>query len=66
MDNGETKGGSPGPWENVKKSPRLVDLWQLHYAKAGGDAHNVAPEFIANLMGGADAGNYLKLTAASC
>ena len=63
MDNGETKGASPEPWENVKKSPRLMDLWQLHYAKASGEAHNVAPQFIANLMGGADAGNYLKLTA---
>lgn len=64
IDNGETKGGSPGPWDNVKKSPRLRDLWQLHFSKEGGAAHNVAEEFIAN-PAGTDAGNYLKLTASA-
>ncbi|HXJ07190.1 MAG TPA: MBL fold metallo-hydrolase [Candidatus Acidoferrum sp.] len=63
MDNGATKGGAPLSWDTVKKSPRLEDLWQLHYSNEGGAAHNVADTFIANLSGTSDAGNYLKLTA---
>lgn len=65
MDNGETKGGAPSSWEHVEKSPRLVNLWQLHYAKEGGATHNVADEFIANPAGVPDAGHYLKVTAFS-
>lgn len=63
MDNGATKGGSPSVWDTIEKSPRLENLWQLHYSDEGGSAHNVAPSFIANLSGTADAGNYIKLTA---
>jgi competence protein ComEC len=62
MDNGATKGGAPSSWDTVKKSPRLEDLWQLHYSNEGGAAHNVADTFIAN-PSGPDAGNYLKLSA---
>lgn len=62
MDNGASKGGAPSSWEAVKKSPRLEDLWQLHFANEGGAEHNVADSFIANVRG-PDAGNYLKLTA---
>jgi competence protein ComEC len=64
MDNGEKKGGSPTAWDVIEKSPRLEDLWQLHYSEAGGEAHNVAAPFLANLSG-PDTGNYLKLTAAA-
>jgi beta-lactamase superfamily II metal-dependent hydrolase len=62
MDNGANKGGSPSSWDIIKKSPRLEDLWQLHYSNEGGPAHNVAEPFIANVQG-PDTGNYLKLTA---
>jgi beta-lactamase superfamily II metal-dependent hydrolase len=62
MDNGATKGGAPASWESVKDSPRLQDLWQLHYSNEGGASHNSTEPFIANLTG-PDAGNYLKLTA---
>jgi beta-lactamase superfamily II metal-dependent hydrolase len=61
MDNGETKGGAPSSWDTVKNAPKLEDLWQLHYSKEGGAAHNSPDPFIANLEG-PDAGNYLKLT----
>lgn len=61
MDNGETKGGAPLSWDTIEKSPRLEDLWQLHYSNEGGAAHNAAESFIANLRG-PDSGNYLKLT----
>ena len=62
MDNGAKKGGSVVAWDTIEKSPGLVDLWQLHYSEEGGDAHNVAAPFLANLQG-PDAGNYLKVTA---
>jgi competence protein ComEC len=62
MDNGATKGGAPSSWDAVEKSPRLEDLWQLHFSEEGGAAHNVKEPFIANLSG-PDAGNYLKLSA---
>jgi competence protein ComEC len=62
MDNGAKKGGTPSAWDIIEKSPRLEDLWQLHFSEEGGAAHNVASEFIANPVG-PDAGNYLQLTA---
>jgi len=64
MDNGAKKGGSPVAWDVIEKSPGLEDLWQLHYSEEGGDAHNVAAPFLANLSG-PDAGNYLKMTASA-
>lgn len=62
MDNGAKKGGSPVAWDVIEKSPGLEDLWQLHYSEEGGDAHNVAAPFLANLQG-PDTGKYLKVTA---
>jgi beta-lactamase superfamily II metal-dependent hydrolase len=62
MDNGAKKGASPAAWDIVKSSPGLQDLWQLHFADAGGKEHNTADPFIANVME-ADTGFYLKLTA---
>ncbi|MFL6416264.1 MAG: ComEC/Rec2 family competence protein [Bryobacteraceae bacterium] len=62
MNNGSKKGGSPSAWDIVKSSPGLEDLWQLHFANAGGQEHNTADPFIANLDE-ADTGYYLKLTA---
>lgn len=49
MNNGAKKGGSPEAWQTFHDSPGLEGLWQLHYATAGGDDHNAAPAFIANL-----------------
>lgn len=63
MDNGHDKGGSPAAWDAIEKSPRLEDLWQLHYSDEGGETHNVPAARIANLSGAADAGNYIKVTA---
>jgi hypothetical protein len=48
MNNGAKKGGSPEAWQTVHDSPGLLDLWQVHYATAGGADHNVAESFIAN------------------
>lgn len=62
MDNGAKKGGTPSAWDIIEKSPRLENLWQLHFSEEGGAGHNVAPEFIANPEG-TDGGHYLELTA---
>jgi competence protein ComEC len=62
MDNGAKKGGTPSAWDSIEKSPRLENLWQLHFSEEGGAVHNVASEFIANPEG-ADAANYLELSA---
>ena len=62
MDNGAKKGGTPSAWDIIEKSPRLQNLWQLHFSDEGGTAHNVAPEFIANPQG-PDAAHYLQVTA---
>jgi competence protein ComEC len=48
MNNGPSKGGDPAGWKVVKASPGLEDLWQLHFAIAGGSDTNVADSFIAN------------------
>ncbi len=65
MDNGEHKGGSPVPWETIEKSPRIKDLWQLHYSDEGGAEHNVSTPYIANVRGasGATDGHYIRLLA---
>lgn len=62
MDNGSKKGASPTAWDVVKSSPGLQDLWQLHFADAGGSEHNAQDPFIANVTE-ADTGYYLKVTA---
>jgi competence protein ComEC len=49
MNNGAKKGGSPEAWQTVHDSPGLMDLWQVHYAVAGGADHNVGEQFIANM-----------------
>lgn len=61
MNNGSKKGATPSAWDVVRSSPGLQDLWQLHFADAGGKEHNSADPFIANVTEG-DTGFYLKLT----
>jgi len=62
MNNGAVKGGHPFAWQIVHDSPGLEGFWQLHYSLAGDTDHNVDEKFIAN-VGGADQGNYVKVTA---
>lgn len=64
MNNGARKGGSPPAWQVIHSSPGLLDLWQLHFAVAGGKESNVADPFIANIDT-TDEGHYLQLTAES-
>ena len=48
MNNGAKKGGSASAWQIVKASPGLQDMWQVHFALAGGKENNVQDMFIAN------------------
>lgn len=49
MDNGAKKGASPAAWDVVDHAPGLQQLWQLHFADAGGKEHNVPDAYIANI-----------------
>jgi competence protein ComEC len=62
MNNGPSKGGDPLGWKNVMASPGLEDLWQLHFALAGGKETNVPDTFIANVDAN-DQGRHLKVSA---
>lgn len=62
MDNSAKKGASPAAVDIVKASPGLETLWQLHFADAGGSAHNTTDPYIANIEE-ADTGHYLRVTA---
>ncbi|HLJ14326.1 MAG TPA: MBL fold metallo-hydrolase [Bryobacteraceae bacterium] len=62
MNNGAKKGGSVEAWTTVKNSPGLEDLWQLHFAVAGGKDHNVPDSFIANVDENCQ-GKYISLSA---
>jgi beta-lactamase superfamily II metal-dependent hydrolase len=62
MNNGPSKGGDPVGWKNVMASPGLEDLWQLHFALAGGKETNVPDTFIANVDAN-DQGQHLKVSA---
>ena len=63
MNNGAKKGGSPKAWTVVRNSPGLEDLWQLHYAVAGGKDHNSPAQLIANPEASADSGYWIALVA---
>jgi beta-lactamase superfamily II metal-dependent hydrolase len=62
MNNGPSKGGDPLGWKNVMASPGLEDLWQLHFALAGGKETNVPDTFIVNVDAN-DQGKHLKVSA---
>lgn len=62
MNNGAKKGGTPEGWKQIKASPGLEDLWQLHFSVAGGKENNTADTFIANLDDACE-GKYIKVTA---
>lgn len=62
MNNGAKKGGAPGAFDVLRKSPGLEDLWQLHLSIPAKD-RNGADQFIANPAAEGDQGHWLKLTA---
>ncbi|HWZ33376.1 MAG TPA: MBL fold metallo-hydrolase [Bryobacteraceae bacterium] len=62
MNNGARKGGDPKGWKTVNTSPGLEDMWQLHFAVAGGKETNVSDTMIANLEEHCE-GKFLKVSA---
>ncbi|HYW47803.1 MAG TPA: MBL fold metallo-hydrolase [Bryobacteraceae bacterium] len=62
MNNGARKGGAPETWQTIRDTPGLLDLWQLHFAVAGGKEHNSPDTYIANLDEKCE-GKWIKLTA---
>jgi competence protein ComEC len=54
MNNGERKGADPDTYDRVMHAPRLTRLWQLHFAQAGGAAHNPPAAYIVNPSGAPD------------
>jgi beta-lactamase superfamily II metal-dependent hydrolase len=63
MDNGATKGGTAEAWDAMHHTAGLQDIWQLHFAQAGGSQHNAPETYIANLRATPDAGDWIHLTA---
>ena len=49
MNNGSRKGGQPAAMNILLNSPRLEDLWSIHFALLGGQEYTVPGAFIANL-----------------
>lgn len=65
MNNGAKKGGSPAAWQIIKDSPGLEGFWQVHYAVAAGNDHNVEEKYIANPGADSCGGSGIKLSAQS-
>jgi competence protein ComEC len=61
INNGPTKGGDPLGWKVLRSSPGLEEIWQLHFALAGGSEANTNDVFIANPA--EDLGEYIKVSA---
>jgi competence protein ComEC len=62
MDNGARKGGSASVWQTIHASPGLEDIWQLHFAVAGGKDNNAPDTFIANTDEQGDQGNWIHVS----
>jgi beta-lactamase superfamily II metal-dependent hydrolase len=48
MNNGPRKGGQPDAMRILLSSPRLQNLWQVHFSELGGQEYTVPGLFIAN------------------
>ena len=59
MHNGTRKGGALPVYQVLHTSPGLEDLWQLHYAYAGGLENNTPGIYIANIEDPVTLGNSL-------
>ena len=50
MNNGTRKGGTPDSMTTLHTTPRLQDLWQLHFSVLSGQEYTVPGVFIANFV----------------
>lgn len=64
MNNAARRGGEAAGWKLIQQSPGLEDLWQLHFAVAGGKETNVPDPLIANVDENC-AGRYIKVSASA-
>lgn len=62
MNNGAKKGGAAQSWQTIRSSPGLEDLWQVHFAVAGGKDNNSPDSFIANIDEACE-GKHIKVSA---
>ena len=62
MGNGARKGGDPPTWRILRAAPGLSDIWQVHYSEVGTADTNPPSDFIANLQGGTDEHQLIKLS----
>jgi len=63
MDSGARKGGTAEAWDTMHAVPGIRDIWQSHFAVAGGKEHNSPEDVIANVAETPDSGFSLKLVA---
>ena len=49
INNGSRKGGQPDAMKILLNSPRLEDLWQIHFSFLGGQEYTVPGLFVANV-----------------
>ena len=49
INNGPRKGGQPDAMKILLSSPRIEDLWQIHFSFLGGQEHTVPGLFVANM-----------------
>ena len=57
MNNGPRKGGQPAAMKILLGSPRLENLWAIHFSELGGQEYNVPGLFIANTLDEAQTDN---------
>ena len=50
MNNGTRKGGQPSTMQVLHATPRLQDLWQMHFSQLSGQEYTVPGLFIANQL----------------
>lgn len=63
MNNGPRKGGAISVLDNLKKSPGIEDIWQVHYSEVASKEQNTAEPMIANLTPTAEySGHWLKVS----
>jgi competence protein ComEC len=61
MNNSARKGGDAAAWQIIHDTPGMEDLWQLHFAVAGGKGHNSSDTLISNVDEVCE-GKWIKLT----
>ena len=62
-NNGERKGIAPEVVKALRSSPRMQEIWQLHYSVTAGEELNAPEPFIPNMKAQGCAGHWIKVSA---